>query len=135
MKLTENCHIVFTFFSQNFDEIGKEIIKYAKTIKAISQNCKVNEKSISRIFGPVFLTSLRGKPNGLCWKYQEGGGYLVGYVEPFTGEFTSEQGMAYIYPDLYTAFLGAFDQEQHIELSSREKGGLFSPASEVILSF
>ena len=31
-----------------------------------------------------------GKPYGMCWNYQEGGGYLVGKVDPKTGEFTSD---------------------------------------------
>ena len=31
-----------------------------------------------------------GKPYGMCWNYQEGGGYLVGKVDSETGEFTSD---------------------------------------------
>ena len=49
-----------------------------------------------------------GKPSGVCWQYREGGGWLVGTVDPRNGEFTGETGITYLYPDLYTALTGAF---------------------------
>ena len=44
----------------------------------------------------------------MCWEYREGGGFLVGKVDPSNGEFSADQGIAYLYPDLSTALLGAF---------------------------
>ena len=53
-------------------------------------------------------TYQKGKPHGMCWQYREGGGFLVGKVDPSNGEFTGQEGIAYLYPDLSTALLGAF---------------------------
>ena len=58
----------------------------------------------------IFVGTYRyGKPNGVCWKYQEGGGFLIGRVDSITGEFTAKEGMAFLYPDLQTALLGSFE--------------------------
>ena len=43
----------------------------------------------------------QGKPSGTCFEYREGGGWLVGTVDG-NGEFTGEQALAYLYPDLRT---------------------------------
>mgnify|MGYP001161651556 FL=1 len=53
-------------------------------------------------------TYQKGKPWGMCWEYREGGGFLVGKVDPSNGEFSGDEGIAYLYPDLSTALLGAF---------------------------
>lgn len=47
-----------------------------------------------------------GRPRGPCWKYMEGGGFLFGHVDD-QGEFSGNQ-IAYIYPDMATAWLGCF---------------------------
>ena len=49
-----------------------------------------------------------GKPSGVCWQYREGGGWIVGTVDSLNGEFTGETGITYLYPDLYTALTGSF---------------------------
>uniref|UniRef100_A0A0K2UF62 SET domain containing (Lysine methyltransferase) 7 [Danio rerio] n=1 Tax=Lepeophtheirus salmonis TaxID=72036 RepID=A0A0K2UF62_LEPSM len=48
-----------------------------------------------------------GKPKGLCWKFTEGGGAIVGHVNETDGSFTGDN-IAYIYPDLLTCILGKF---------------------------
>ena len=48
-----------------------------------------------------------GKPSGACWEYREGGGYIHGIVDS-GGKFTGDN-VAFIYPDLVTAFIGRFD--------------------------
>ncbi len=54
-----------------------------------------------------------GIETGLCWKYCEGGGYLVGTVHAQTGQFTGPE-IAFLYPDLCTAFLGQFEDGKMI---------------------
>ena len=49
---------------------------------------------------------LGGKPYGVCWKYCEGGGFLVGEVE--NGEFSGSH-IAFLYPDYLTAIYGLFE--------------------------
>lgn len=53
-------------------------------------------------------TYKHGRPSGMCWKYCEGGGFLVGTVDPLTGEFSGDQ-IAFLYPDYQTALLGRFE--------------------------
>ena len=43
---------------------------------------------------------------GPCWQYKEGGGYLYGQPNA-KGEFSGDE-IAFIYPDLYTCYVGSF---------------------------
>ena len=43
---------------------------------------------------------------GPCWEYRQGGGYLYGHPNA-KGEFSGDE-IAYIYPDLYTCYVGSF---------------------------
>ena len=47
-----------------------------------------------------------GKPFGICWKLIKGGGYVVGHVNE-DGLLTGND-IAYLFPDLRTAFVGSF---------------------------
>ena len=55
----------------------------------------------------------RGIPVGHCYLAKEGQGWLYGEVDP-KGRFTGEN-IAYIYPDLCTALVGAFENERLVE--------------------
>ena len=46
--------------------------------------------------------------DGPCWLYKEGGGYLYGHPDA-NGDFTGDE-IAYIYPDLYTCYVGSFQK-------------------------
>ena len=48
-----------------------------------------------------------GLPSGYAWQSLRGGGWLVGQVCPFTGQFTGDP-IAFLYPDLKTAVVGEF---------------------------
>ena len=45
---------------------------------------------------------------GPCWLYKQGGGYLYGHPDQ-NGDFSGDE-IAYIYPDLYTCYVGSFQK-------------------------
>ena len=47
---------------------------------------------------------LHGRRAGVCWQWQEGGGWLVGRVDQ-AGQFTGEN-IAFLFPDLGTGIVG-----------------------------
>ena len=47
-----------------------------------------------------------GRPFGPCWEYREGGGFIYGIPDE-EGNFTGPE-IAFVFPDLETAFLGEF---------------------------
>ena len=55
----------------------------------------------------------KGLPVGHCWLAQEGQGWLYGPVDG-KGRFSGPE-IAYIFPDMTTALLGTFHQEQLVE--------------------
>ncbi len=86
--------------------------------RKVSSNTTVTEFWVSRgcLHGPARVIEMRrfrmfrqqvtwlgvynrGVARGVCWSWQEGGGWLVGAVEPETGEMTGEE-LAFIYPDM-----------------------------------
>lgn len=67
-----------------------------------------------------------GKPFGTCWKLINGGGYVVGRVNE-DGELTGSD-IAYMFPNIETAFVGKFDEGVLIEAQ-------VSSLSEVILDY
>ena len=64
-------------------------------------------------------TYKKGKPSGMCFEYREGGGWMVGTVDG-NGEFTGEEALAYLYPDLRTAMVGSFVQGQMVAARQTE---------------
>ena len=64
-------------------------------------------------------TYKKGKPSGMCYEYREGGGWMVGQVDG-NGEFTGEEALAYLYPDLRTAFVGSFVQGKMVGAKKTE---------------
>ena len=54
-----------------------------------------------------------GRPSGVCWEYREGGGYVHGKVDNADGKFTGDS-VAFVYPDLVTAFVGRFEDGRMI---------------------
>ena len=58
----------------------------------------------------------KGLPVGHCWLAQEGQGWLYGPVDE-RGHFSGPQ-IAYIFPDMSTALVGTFHQEQLVEARS-----------------
>ena len=56
----------------------------------------------------------KGLPIGHCWQVREGQGWLYGKVCEQTGRF-SGQSIAFIYPDLTTCLVGAFEEGRMVK--------------------
>ena len=65
----------------------------------------------------------KGLPVGHCWLAQEGQGWLYGPVDG-KGRFSGPE-IAYIFPDMTTALLGTFHQEQLVEARASHVNSAF----------